>query len=307
MNGQKMPTLDLHQDQPIKLILEGDSGTGKTGALPSLLYDNYKLWIMDFDNGVDIIRNILRAGAGRNAPAPQLLKQVNAVTLTDKFRVNGARITPVSADAWSRGIGLLSKWETFGSIEAFGPQDILVIDSLNFAGQAAMRYIQQLNNRLSVPPQIQDYRDGQILLNSLCQMLYSDSIKCNVICLTHLREVGKREDIIDDKGRVRTIEDPASIKSFPETGTGRALSPTIGRFFNAVLLADVVGTGQATRRIIRTQPHLNIGLKNSSPGTVKSEYPLETGLAEYFRAIKFPVKTPSETEKTPNAKLLTSS
>jgi hypothetical protein len=232
-----------------------------------------------------------------------LLKSVNVVTLTDKFRVVGSRITPITADAWSRGIGLLSKWEDQGPVDAFGKNDILVVDSLNFAGQAAMRHIQQLNNRLHVPPQIQDYRDGQILLNGLCQMLYSDSIKCNVICLTHLREIGRREDVIDDKGRVRTIEDTSSIKAFPETGTGRALSTTIGRYFNAVLLADVVGTGQATRRIIRTQPHLNIGLKNSSPGTVKAEYPLETGLADYFKAVRFqPQLEMAGTAKVPTSK-----
>ena len=286
-----MPTLDLHHSLGItKLLVVGDSGAGKTGALASLLHDNYKLWIMDFDNGVDILVNILAKGTGKAPKAPHLLKSVNAVTLTDKYRVDRGRIIPTTADAWSRGIGLLSTWEDHGSVDAFGKDDILVVDSLNFAGRAAMRHIQQLNGRLHVPPQIQDYRDGQILAESLCQLLYSDSIKCNVIVLTHLREVGRREDVVDDKGRVRTVEDPNSLKGFPETGTGRALSPTIGRYFNAVLLADVVGSGQATRRIIRTQPHLNIGLKNSAPGVVKPEYPLETGLAEYFRAVRNGVK-----------------
>lgn len=282
-----MPTLEQHQSSTItKLLLMGDGGTGKTGACTSLLPD-YNLWIMDYDNGVDIIANILRKGSGKSPPRPDLLKQVNAITLTDKFRVDArtSRIIPLSADAWSRGVALLESWEGRKTSE-FGPKDILIVDSLNFAGRAAMRYIQQLNNRLQVPPQIQDFRDGQILVESLCQMLYSEAFKCNVICLTHVREVGKQQDIVDDKGRIRTVEDPNTVKGFPETGTGRALSPTIGRYFNAVLLADVVGSGQAARRIIRTQPHLNIGLKNSSPGAVKSEYPLETGLADYFKAVR---------------------
>lgn len=282
-----MPTLDLHSSTSItKLLLMGDSGTGKTGALASLIPD-YNLWIMDFDNGTDILANILRRGNGKIPPAPGLLTRVNAVILTDRFRVDGrtSRIIPISADAWSRGVGLLEKWETKTTAD-LGQKDIIVVDSLNFAGRAAMRYIQQLNSRLNVPPQIQDYRDGQILVESLCQMLYSEAFKCNVICLTHVREIGKQHDVIDDKGRVRTVEDPDTVKGFPETGAGRALSPTIGRYFNAVLLADVVGTGLATRRVIRTQPHLNIGLKNSSPGAVKPEYPLESGLADYFKAVR---------------------
>lgn len=282
-----MPTLEQHQSSTItKLLLMGDGGTGKTGALTSLIHD-YNLWIMDFDNGLDIVANLLRKGGGKTPARPDLLRKVNAVTLTDKFRVDPrtSRVIPLSADAWSRGVALLENWEGRKTSE-FGSKDILVVDSLNFAGRAAMRYIQQLNNRLQVPPQIQDFRDGQILVESLCQMLYSEAFKCNVICLTHVREVGKQQDIVDDKGRIRTVEDPNTVKGFPETGTGRALSPTIGRYFNAVLLADVVGSGQAARRIIRTQPHLNIGLKNSSPGAVKSEYPLETGLADYFKAVR---------------------
>jgi|SRR5215831_4202377 len=276
-----MPTLDKHHSSTItKLLLIGDSGSGKTGALVSLILAGYKLWIMDFDNGVDIIVNLLKKSK------PELLGAVNAVVLTDTFRVDRARVVPTTASAWPRGVGLLSKWEDHGSIETFGPKDVIVVDSLNFAGRCAMRHIQHLNGRLSVPPQLQDFRDGQLLVESLCQMLYSDAIKCNVLCLTHLREIGQQQDVVDDKGRVRTVEVPGTVKGFPETGTGRALSPTIGRYFNAVLLVDIVGSGLGTRRLIRTQPHNNVGLKNSAPGIVKPSYPLETGLADYFRDLR---------------------
>ncbi len=49
-----MPTLDAHESSRYaKLIYIGDSGTGKTGSLVSLLADGYKLKILDMDAGLD--------------------------------------------------------------------------------------------------------------------------------------------------------------------------------------------------------------------------------------------------------------
>jgi len=277
-----MPSLEEHHSATsTKMLLLGESGSGKTGALASLAKAGFNLRIADFDNGTDILRNLLLD----DKPS---LRRVNFIPFTDEFyaTANGASLIPRTARAWPSFIQSLSKWENLSSIESWGENDVFVLDSLNFAGKAALRFIQQLNSRLANPPQWDDYREAQRLVESLCAKLYSTSIKCNVVCLSHIREIGKREDHIDEKGRVRTIEDPSSVKGFPETGTGRALSPTIGRYFNAVLMTDIVGTGASTRRVIRTQPHMNIGLKNSAPKKVKLEYPLENGLAEYFRAVR---------------------
>ena len=52
-----MPTLDQHQsDEYLKLIYIGDSSTGKTGSMVSLLLAGYKLYIIDMDNGVRMSR-----------------------------------------------------------------------------------------------------------------------------------------------------------------------------------------------------------------------------------------------------------
>jgi hypothetical protein len=206
---------------------------------------------------------------------------------TNSLTANGAVLHPKSATAWTSLVRALSAWpDDLGPLTSWGEKDVLVIDSLNFAGKAALRHIQQLNGRLANPPTWDDYREAQRLVENLCAKLYATSVRCNVICLSHVREIGKREDVVDDKGRVRTVEVADTIKGFPETGTGRALSPTIGRYFNAVLLADIEGTGQATRRIIRTVPQGNVGLKNSAPSQVRPKYSIETGLAEYFEAVR---------------------
>jgi len=267
-----------------KALLIGDSGTGKTGALLSLAKARYNLRILDFDAGLDILANLAKGDTAT-------LNRIRYITCTDVMRSVAGKVFPVSATAWPKAMDALTDWKdgaepTLGPVASWGPKDILVIDSLNFAGKAATRLMQQINGRLAVFPIWTDYGDAQKLVESMCAMLFSETIKCNVLVLSHVREVGKKQTRINEKGQVQTYEEEGTRKGYAETGTGSALSPTIGRYFNAVLLADIVGSGQSSRRIIRTVPHENIGLKNPAPGIVKSEYPLATGLAEYFAAVR---------------------
>ena len=52
-----MPSLSAHQSNDyVKLLLCGDSGSGKSGALASLVGAGYKLRILDMDNGLDSLK-----------------------------------------------------------------------------------------------------------------------------------------------------------------------------------------------------------------------------------------------------------
>lgn len=275
--------MNLPTSVTTKLLLLGDGGSGKTGGLGSLAIAGYNLRILDFDNGVNILKDIL----GRH---PEAMSRVSYITCTDQMHSVQGRILPKAAQAWNKAVMAMDNWDDgdnkLGSILTWGPQDILVIDSLNFAGKSALRLIQQMNSRLAGIPYQSDYGDAQRLVENMMAMLYSDHVKCNVVVLTHIREVGKTQQVTDSNNKVVTVEEEGSRRGYAETGTGRALSPTIGRYFNAVLMVDIVGTGQSARRVIRTVPHDNIGLKNPAPGSVKPEYPLASGLAEYFAAVR---------------------
>lgn len=277
-----MPTLDQHQSATsTKLLVEGDSGTGKTGALLSLILAGYKIYALDYDNGFDIIRNLLIEKKRQD-----LFKSVDVHTLTDEMTSTGIHLVPKDANAWPRMVQLLADWPGVGNIRTLGSKDILVVDSLNFAGRAAMRYIAKLNNRLTVPPQIQDYFDAQRMLENLCATLYDNTVKCNVIVLTHIREIAQTREQVNARGNVVQVKIEGTERMLPETGAGKAMSPVIGRFFNNVLMTDIVGTGPSARRMFRTQPHQNVGLKTSAPGSVPASLPLDTGLATFFAIVR---------------------
>jgi hypothetical protein len=81
-----MPSLDKHQSSEFtKLLLEGDSGSGKTGSLASLVAAGFKLRVLDMDNGLDSLANAVK----RTCP-DKLSGNVEFRTLRDKRRATPA-------------------------------------------------------------------------------------------------------------------------------------------------------------------------------------------------------------------------
>lgn len=260
-----------------KLLFVGDSGAGKTGALASLAGAGYNLRILDFDNGLDILRNLL---TDPKSPYPKdSADRVEYVTLTEKMKNVGGKPIPGKADVWQRAMQMLHHWKEtdkegkvisdLGPLTSWTDKEILVIDSLSGISQAAMNFILAINGRLGQQPYQSDWGLAQQLIEPLLQMLYSDSVVCNVIVNCHITYIG----------------DENSQRAYPNT-LGKALPPKVGRYFNSMLLAKSTGQGTALKRKILTNVTGVLDLKNTAPLRVPNEYPLDTGLADYFKAVR---------------------
>jgi hypothetical protein len=268
-----MPPLSAHQSaQTLKLLFVGESGAGKTGALASLASDGYNLRILDLDNGLDVLANIL--SDSKSPYKKDATSRVLFRTLTEKMKNNNGKMLPASAKVWPDTIEMLSNWKepgetaSLGPVASWTPNEILVIDSLSMLSDAALSFVCALNGRLGSRPHQSDWGEGQSLIQGLLQMLYSDSIKCHVIVLCHIKYI-------------ETENGPT--RGYPNT-LGKALPPVVGRYFNNTLMAQTRGTGQSQKRVILTNTSGIVELKNSAPLRVLREYPLETGLADYFKA-----------------------
>lgn len=257
-----MPSLDEHHSSSTtKLLLIGDSGTGKTGALASLAKAGYELFVLDIDNGLDILRDVLKS-------EPEARKRVHFETVTDEIKSKNNRPWITRAAAWADAMKVLSDWPGFGNPDTWDGNRVLVIDSLTMLSTGALRHVLNMNGRLNQAPQIQDWGMAMDLIESLLGMLYSDDTKCNVIVISHIT-------YIEQEGQ------PAI--GYPNT-LGQKLPPKVGRFFNSCLNTRFHGAG----RVIATDPKLtgSIGVKTSAPNSVKPTYPISTGLAEYFAAVR---------------------
>lgn len=266
-----MPPLAEHQSAEFtKLLLMGDSGTGKTGSLVSLVKAGYKLRILDFDNGLDVLKKLVAKFC------PDKAGNVEYRTLDDKINMGpaGPTVTPF---AFAECLRMLNRWEyvhngqkvDLGVPATWGKDCILVIDSLTFLADAAYNWALAMNPKTNKGKDwdgrmiyffAQDAIEKSILVN-----IKSDAFKTNVIVIAHVKYM-ERPD--------------GTTKGYP-TAVGSALSPQIPPYFNSTIQMQTKAGGART---ILTAPSAMIDLKN--PAFLTSEMPIDSGLAEFFKQVR---------------------
>jgi hypothetical protein len=273
---------------PIKALFMGESGSGKTCALASLLDAGYQVRVLDLDNGIDTLKHLLTSEKSKYKK--DCLSRLSYITLTEPMRFAQGRIIPAKATVWQSAMTMLDKWSNskaelgticdLGSASKWGPDTVLVIDTMSTLSNAALNFHLAMQGALgAVRSQNEGRRDigvAQQLIRTLCQYLSDVSLRCNVLVNCHIVYVKQ-----DGSGDL-TPGEKAPTQGFP-AAIGRALSPEIPRYFNAVLLCASAG-GQ--RKVIHTMTQANINLKTTAPHSIAPMYEQPTGLAEYFRAVR---------------------
>lgn len=259
-----MPSLDTiatNPAGPIKIMLLGDSGSGKTGALASLAFKlKLNVYIVDFDGGTRILLD-------PTILPPEFRRLVHVEVCQDPMKALNGKVFPSAAVAWQKASSVLNNWPSKGNVGTWTTKDVLVIDSSTFAGQAALNFHMNLNAKLAVPPTWQDFKMPQEYVRNMLALIYSDAVKCNVIVCTHI-------DYRAPPGTTKEEREKQDIFRGYPTSVGSALGPSMGRYFNdALMVRD---------RNIWVNSRDGVELKSSRPGSVKRFYPLATGLADYF-------------------------
>lgn len=281
---------------PIKMINIGDTGSGKTGALASLASAGYRLAILDLDNGTESLVNLLtdpKSGYPKEAIA-----NIRWKTITEPMRVLGGNIVPRSATVWNRTTEMLDNWkggkralpsgeivdaeEPWGPIWNWDSSYVLVLDTLSTLGEASRNFNLMMNGNLGKKrtsmEEMRDIGAAQNQLDKFLQLVFDESLKCNVILNTHVifaKEDGSNIEPGYDGTRY----------AFP-SAIGKALSPKMGKYFNHMLYTKKEGTAQK----IYTRGLPNVGLKSGAPLKVAVSYDVKDGLAKYFEAIQGPLK-----------------
>ena len=283
-----MPSLAQHQSNDFtKMLLEGDSGSGKTGALCSLVAAGYKLRILDFDNGLETLKQYVLK------ECPDKIGNVEFRTLRDKWKASpDGPVIDGMPKAYIDGIKMLDRWRyddvDLGVPAEWGPECILVIDSLTFLSDAAYNFREQLTK--SASPGKYDaraiYKDAQDAIENNLAQLSSEGMRTNVIVISH----------------VKYVDNPDGTRKGYPTAVGSALSPIIPRYFNTVALCQ---TKQGGRRTIQTAATAMIDLKNPKPFAAQKEYDIGTGLAEFFAILREQPQTDPTLEVRPKVSYAT--
>jgi hypothetical protein len=266
-----MTLLSKHQsNEYTKMLLEGDSGSGKTGALTSLVAAGYKLRILDMDNGLETLKQYV------TKECPNKLDNVEFRTLRDLYKATpDGPVIAGTPKAFVDAVKMLDHWK-YDSIDLgdpceWGPDVVLVIDSLTFLSDAAYDWAEPLTPKSDrgFSDRRATYGIAQDAIEKVLAQLTSESMRTNVIIISH----------------IKYVDNPDGTRKGYPTAIGSALSPIIPRYFNTVALCQTKAGG---KRTIQTAATAMIDLKNPKPFAAAKEYPIETGLADFFRVLREP-------------------
>lgn len=291
-------TNEQYDPNPIKMIYLGHTGEGKTGSTVALAAAGYNVRNLDIDNGVSIIRDYLFNPASPylqpRAPlwdGKPFAHRYSYVTCAEQYNIVGTTAIP-KATSWQRINQQLNNWvdgpDKLGNISTWTDRDVLVIEGLSRLCEAAMNFQLSLVGRLDKGPRVgtsgdNDYTQAYTYIRRFLDFLKSPDIKCHIIISCHIK-------FMVDQAQTNPQSQQAQreMKGFPQT-IGRMISPEIGQYFNHALRTKIVGVDPNVKYTIVTKHDDAIGLKNVAPLRVKDSYPLESGLAEYFHAIRGPL------------------
>ena len=261
-----MPSLDQHQsNEYVKLLLMGDSKSGKTGSLISLVKAGYKLRIIDMDNLLDVLKYFVLK------ECPDKIGNIEYRTLRDKrvWTPDGPKVT--SPQAYGAAVRMMQSWKyddiDLGSPAEWGPDCILVVDSLSRLCDAAYDFRVPLTpvGKTGQYDARATYGDAQDAVENNLANLTSEGFATNVIVIAHVVYM--------------TMPD-GTVKGFPQ-GVGQKLSPKIPTYFSTFILYN----NEGGKRTIRTNSTPLVDLANPKPFEMGNKYPIETGLADIFQVL----------------------
>jgi len=268
-----MPSLDKHQSNELtKLLLIGDAKSGKTGSLVSLVKAGYKLRILDLDNLLDVLKYMIQK------ECPDKIDNVEFRTLRDKRKATalGATIDG-QPKAFTEAIKMLDNWKyktedgevvDLGKPSEWGSDCILVIDSLSRLCDAAYDWCEAIapRGRSGDIDGRAVYGAAQDAIENTLAMLTSSSYATNLIVIAHIQYMDLPE---------------GGTRGYPQ-GVGQKLSPKIPQYFPSVVLF----TNKGGKRTLQTNSTPLIDLANPKPFAMQPSYPIETGLADFFKVLR---------------------
>lgn len=306
-----MPSLLDPMTESAKILYIGDSGHGKTGSKASLVACGYKLRMIDTDNGFKILRSLLTDSEhypyasymkkkGIDPAAEGVISYIPIeVPMGMQSRsvkrgagtINYNVLAPENSSAWNRVVSLLQKgWidngKDFGKITDWDPETILDFDTLSTLAELAHYWNQDMNGRLGAleDDHGRDAGAAQELIRRLMLHLTSPSVKCNVMVTTHITWTDTTRGAPQSPETLLRAEKAVDARGFPSV-IGRALGPVLGKRWNDQFVVSRTGNGRNAERRIYSVPVNNTDAKHSA--YVEESYPLDTGLAEIFAALRY--------------------
>lgn len=273
---------------PARIMLVGYPGAGKTGSLASLANAGFKLRILDFDGNLDPL--LLNT-------KPEFLPNIDILRFEDRLGSTGKFIEPVGIpSAFSGAFKAMDSWKytdeqgtvvDLGASRDWGPDTIVILDSLTAMGDAAMNRARKLMNKTleNTSDRVWGLAMGE--QNAFIKRLTASENKHHTIVLAHLKMIGPKDIRAGDSQLTTDIKQQVAnlipTRLFP-SALGWQLPQSIGAEFPTLLEVKVKYNGTKVRRVISSAPREELDVKMPALGGA-AELDIADGLLHILRAL----------------------
>lgn len=277
----------LLANSAVRALLVGYPGAGKTGSLACLLNAGFKIRMLDYDGNTEPLIRWAN---------PAMLDNLDVLYFEDKKRVGSGFHEPIGIpSAFANGLKAMDKWEyeengvtvDLGSSKDWGPDTIVVLDSLTSMGDASMDRAMKLSNKTKLNNTDRVWGLAMGEQHEFIKKLTSPSNRFHVIVLAHLKMIGPKDIRHGDSQLTQDIKQQVGsmieTRLFP-SALGWQLPQVIGGEFPTLLeITSSVRAGHA-KRVIRTVPRPELDVKLPAV-LAEKELDITDGMLHIFRAL----------------------
>lgn len=281
----------LLRNPALRILVVGYPGTAKTGSLASLLNAGFKIRYLDFDGNLDPLLQYTR---------PEMLANLDVAYFEDRMRSGAQAIEPIGIpQAFANAFKQLDDWKTqdangneisLGASSDWGPDTIVVLDSLTKMGDAAFRRSMKMQNKTPLNTTDRVWGLAMQEQSAFIERLTSANNKHHVIVLAHLKMIGPKDTRSGESDIASTIKhqiaDILPTRLYP-SALGWQLPQAIGGEFPIVIEATKVTKATGTTRTLNLAPRQLLDVK--FPGALGTDFPqtldIGDGMLRVFKAL----------------------
>lgn len=277
----------------LRIMLLGRPKAGKTGAIACLLNAGFRVGVLDCDLNPEPLQvygnqhpDNLSIIPLRDRLYPQADGSLKAVD--GKHEPQALLRAHRALDDW----GKLDKDHPWGPVESWGPDHVLVLDSLTSFGDVALNNVLFVNNRQHGSMRRLEWGDAMRREGNFISWLAGPEFHCHFIPIAHIKLIGPQtedqekgadSDLVKAKVAIAAaMAEELPTRWYP-TALGRALPQEILHRVPAAVLVEQDELGE---RWIYTSPPDKMPIDLGAPVLgVKKKYPQATGLLDILEGV----------------------
>lgn len=262
-----MTTPNISPSAPgVNVMLCGTTGTGKTHSIRTLVEQDLDVYVLFTEPGMEVLADLPPEKLHWHYVAPSAPDFSDMIASAQKINTMSfealTKLPDINKRNYTEFIDVLTSLsnfkcdrtgESFGSVDSWGPDKVLVVDSLTGLSLMAM-------NLVTGSKPVKSMADWGVAIDNLERLIVKLCVdtKCHFVLLAHLE---------------REVDEVTGGTSLMASTLGRKLAPKLPRFFS-----DVIQAKRNVDKFVWSTAASNVDLKARN-------LPISDNLEPSFKAI----------------------